>query len=83
MRIVALSALAVFVSLSVIFGVFIVVRATIFILPYSMTEYRIVIDVLRVLLAVALAYVWLRGGKAIADWYFWRSISLVRGRDES
>jgi hypothetical protein len=82
MRIVALSALVIFVSLSVIFGVFLIVRATTFILPYSMTEFRIVVEVLRVLLALALAYSWLRGGKAIADWYFWRSVSL-RGRDES
>jgi hypothetical protein len=82
MRIVALSALAIFVSLSVIFGVSLIVRATIFVLPYSMTEFRIVVEVLRVLLALALAYSWLRGGKAIADWYFWRSVRL-RGRDES
>jgi hypothetical protein len=82
MRIVALSALAIFVSLSVIFGVSLIVRATIFILPYSMTEFRIVVEGLRVFLALALAYSWLRVGKAIADWYFWRSVSL-RGRDES
>ncbi|MGA2238326.1 MAG: hypothetical protein ABSG74_03865 [Candidatus Bathyarchaeia archaeon] len=82
MRIVALSALAIFVSLSVIFGVSLIMRATFFILPYSMTGFPIVVDVLRVLLALALAYSWLRGVKAIADWYFWRSVSL-RGRDES
>jgi hypothetical protein len=82
MRIVALSALAIFVSLSVIFGVSLIVRATIFIIPYSMIEFRIVVEVLRVLLALALAYSWLRVGKAIADWYFWRSMNLT-GRDES
>jgi len=82
MRIVALSALAIFVSLSVIFGVSLIVRATFFILPYSMAGFPIVVDVLRVLLALALAYSWLRGVKVIADWYFWRSVSL-RGRDES
>jgi hypothetical protein len=67
----------------VIFGVSLIVRATMFVLPYSMTEFRIIIDVLRVLLAVALAYSWLRGWKAITDWYFWRSVSPVRGQDES
>lgn len=82
MRIFALSALAIFVSLSVIFGVSLIVRATFFILPYSMTGFPIAVDALRVLLALALAYSWLRGGKAIANWYFWRSVSL-RGRDES
>ena len=81
MRIVALSALAIFVSLSVIFGVSLIARATIFILPYSMTEFRIVIEVLRVLLALVLAYSWLRVWKAVTDWYFWRSGRLAGGRD--
>jgi len=82
MRILALSALAVFVSLSVIFGVAVVVRATVLILPYSMTELRIVVEVLRVVLALVLAYFWLRGAKAIADRYFWRAV-MLRDQDET
>jgi hypothetical protein len=83
MRTVTLAALVIFVCLSVIFGVFVIVRATMFALPYSLTRFPIVIEVLRVPLALVLAYSWLLVWKAITDWYFWRSISLVRGRDES
>lgn len=83
MRIVALAVLVVFVCLSVIFGVFIIVRSIMFVLPYSMTQFRIVIEILRVLLALALAYSWFRVWKTITDWYFWRSIRSVRGQDVS
>ena len=82
MRVVILAALVIFVCLSVIFGVFLIVRATMLILPYSMTQLRIVVEVLRVPLALALAYSWLRVWKAITDWYFWRSVKLATGRDE-
>jgi hypothetical protein len=81
MRIVTLAAFVIFVCLSVIFGVSLIVRVAMFVLPYSITEYRIVVEVLRVPLAVALAYAWLRVWKAITDWYFWRSVKLSRGRD--
>jgi hypothetical protein len=83
MRTVILAALVIFVCISVIFGVFLVVRATMFLLPYSLMRFPLVIDVLRVLLALVLAYAWFLAWKAITDWYFWRSMSLVRGRDES
>jgi hypothetical protein len=83
MRIVTLAALVIFVCLSVIFGVFLIVRAAMFALPYSLMPFPIVIEVLRVPLALVLAYSWLLVWKAITDRYFWRSVSLVRGRDES
>jgi hypothetical protein len=82
MRIVTLAAFMIFVCLSVIFGVTLIVRVAMIILPYSITQFRIVVDILRVPLALALAYSWLRVWKAITDWYFWRSIKLARGRDE-
>jgi hypothetical protein len=80
MRIVTLAAFVIFVCLSVIFGVSLIVRVAMFVLPYSITEFRIVVEVLRVPLAVALAYAWLRVWKAVTDWYFWRSVKLSRGR---
>ena len=49
-----------------------------FILPSSLTEFRIVTDILRILLALAFAYGWLRLWKMITDWYFWRSVSIVK-----
>jgi len=76
-RIVALAGLVVFVCFAVIFGLFLMVRAVMFILPSSLTEFRIVTDVLRVVLALALAYAWLRLWKVITDWYFWRSVGAV------
>lgn len=83
MRMVVLVGLVVFVCFSVIFGIFLMVRAVMFILPSSLTEFRIVTDVLRVVLALVLAYAWLRLWKVITDWYFWRSVGAVtRGRDE-
>jgi hypothetical protein len=83
MRIVTLTVLVFFACLSVIFGVLIIVRSVMFVLPYSTTQFRIVIDILRVLLALGMAYSWLRVWKAITDWYFWRSITSVRGQDAS
>jgi hypothetical protein len=82
MRIVTLAAFVIFVCLSVIFGVSLIVRVAMIILPYSITQFRVVVDVLRVPLALALAYSWLRVWKAITDWYFWRSVKLATGRDE-
>ena len=81
MRIVTLAALVIFVCLSVIFGVSLIVRVAMIILPYSITQFRIVVDVLRVPLALALAYSCLRVWKAITDWYFWLSVKLATGRD--
>ena len=83
MRIVTLAAFVIFVCLSVIFGVSLIVRLAMFILPYSLTQFRLVVEILRVPLALALAYLWLRVWKAITDWYFWRSVKLVRDRDGS
>jgi hypothetical protein len=83
MRMATLMVLVIFVCLSVIFGVFVIVRFVLFVLPYSMTQLQIVVEILRVLLALALAYAWLLVWKAITDRYFWRSVSVVRGRDES
>jgi len=83
MRIAALTVLVIFVCLSVIFGVFVIFRCLLFVFPYSITQFQIVVEILRVLLALALAYAWLRVWKAITDRYFWRSVSVVRGRDES
>jgi hypothetical protein len=83
MRIVALGLLVIFVCLSLIFGVFVIVRCVLYVLPYSVAQIRIVVDVLRVLLAIALAYVWLRVWKAITDMYFWRSVSVIKGRGGS
>ena len=83
MRIAALTVLVIFVCLSVIFGVFVIFRCVLFVLPYSIAQFQIVVEILRVLLALALAYAWLRVWKAITDRYFWRSVSVVRGRDES
>lgn len=75
MRIVALAGLVIFVCLSVTFGTFLIVRIVIFILPSSLTQFRIVTDVLRIVLGVTLAYSWLRVWKRITDWYFWRSLA--------
>jgi hypothetical protein len=81
-RIVTLAAFVIFVCLSVIFGVALIVRVAMLVLPYSLTQFRLVVDVLRVPLALALAYSWLRVWKAITDRYFWRSVNLARGRDD-
>ena len=83
MRIVALALFVIFVCLSLIFGVFVIVRCVLYILPYSVTQLRIVVDVLRVLLATTMAYSWLRVWKAITDMYFWRSVSIIKGRGGS
>jgi hypothetical protein len=83
MRVFALSTFVIFVCLSVIFGVFIAVRFVLFILPYSMFSFPVVVDVLRVVLAVALAYLWLRVWKMITDRYFWRSIRLAKCLDDA
>jgi len=83
LRLVALGGLVVFVCSSVIFGTFLITRFVMFILPSSMTQFRVITDILRVLLAVALAYAWLRIWKIITDRYFWRSVgAFARGRDE-
>ena len=82
MRIVTLAAFVIFVCLSVIFGVALIVRVAMLVLPYSLTQFRLVVEVLRVPLAIALAYSWLRVWKAITDRYFWRSVNLARGRDD-
>lgn len=83
MRMVAVAGLLVFVCFSVIFGIFLMVRAVMFILPPSLTEFRIVTDVLRVVLALVLAYAWLRLWKVMTDWYFWRSVgAIMRDRHE-
>jgi len=82
-RMVALAGLLVFVCFSVIFGVFVMIRSVMLILPSSLTQFRIVTDVLRVILALALAYAWFRLWKVITDRYFWRSVgAITRGRDK-
>lgn len=78
MRVIALGGLVVFVCLSMIFGLFVLVRVVMFVLPSSLTEFRIITDVLRVVLALVLAYAWLRLWKMIADSYFWRSIGALK-----
>ena len=78
MRVIALTGLVVIVCLPVILGIFVLVRVVMFVLPSSLTEFRIVTDVLRVVLAVVLAYAWLRLWKIITDSYFWRSIGAVK-----
>jgi hypothetical protein len=83
-RIVALAGLVIFVCLSVIFGLFLMVRAVMFVLPSVVSEFRVLTDALRVILSLALAYSWLRLWKVITDWYFWRSVGAVmRNRDSS
>jgi hypothetical protein len=77
-RVIALGGLVVFVCLSMIFGLFVLVRVVMFVLPSSLTEFRIITDVLRVVLALVLAYAWLRLWKMIADSYFWRSIGALK-----
>ena len=82
MRVVALAGLVIFVCFSVTFGTFLLVRIVTLILPSSLTQLRIITDVLRVVLAVTLAYCWLRVWKRITDWYFWRSLgAFMRVRD--
>lgn len=82
MRAAALAGLVVFVCLSMIFGTFLIVRFVMFILPSSLTPLIMVTDVLRVIVAAVLAYVYLRVWKMITDWYFWRSVrSSTRGQD--
>lgn len=78
MRVIALGGLVVFACLSMIFGIFVLVRVVMFVLPSSLTEFRIITDVLRVVFAVVLAYAWLRLWKMITDSYFWRSIGAVK-----
>lgn len=83
MRTVALAGLVVFVCLSMILGTFLIVRFVMLILPSSLTPLIMVTDVLRVIVAAVLAYVYLRVWKMITDWYFWRSVrSSTRGQDE-
>lgn len=74
MRIVALGGLVIFVCSSVILGMFLIARFVILILPSSLTGLTIVVDGLRLILAVALAYAWLHVWKNLTDWYFWRSV---------
>lgn len=81
MRIAALTMLVAFVCLSMIFGVFVIVRFVLFLLPYSLVQFRVVVEILRVLFALVIAYGWLRVWKAITDRYFWRSIMSVKGQD--
>ncbi len=81
MRIAALAGLVVFVCLSMIFGIFVIVRSVQLVLPYSVMQFRILVEILRVLLALAFAYGWLRIWKAITNRYFWSSIRSVRGQD--
>ena len=84
MRAIALAGLVVFVCVSIIFGAFLIVKFVMFILPSSLTPLVIVTDVLRVVVAAALGYLWLRAWKMITDWYFWRSVrSWIGGQDES
>jgi len=83
MRIAALTGFVVFVCLSITFGVFVIVRSVLLVLPYSVMQFRIVVEILRVLLALVLAYCWLRVWKAITDRYFWGSIRSVKGQDAS
>jgi uncharacterized membrane protein YqjE len=83
MRIVALAGLVVFVCLSIIFSVFVIVRSVLLVLPYSVMQFRILVEILRVLLALALAYCWLLVWKAITDRYFWGSTRSVRRQDAS
>ncbi len=75
MRIVALGCLAAFVCLSVILGTFLIARFVFLILPSSLSRFTVIVDAIRLILAVALAYAWLRVWKAITDWYFWRSVA--------
>lgn len=82
MRAIALAGLVVFVCLSMIFGTFLIVKFVMFILPSSPTLPIIVIGVLRVVVAAALGYLWLRAWKMITDWYFWRSVRSSIGQDE-
>jgi len=81
-RAIALAGLVVFVCLSIIFGTFLIVKFVMFILPSSLTLLVIVTDVLRVVAAAALGYLWLRAWKMITDWYFWHSVSSSIGQDE-
>jgi len=84
LRLAALAGLVLFVCLSVIFGTFVIIRFVIFVLPSSLVSFRIITDISRVLLAVALGCAWLRGWKMITDHYFWRSINASpRDRDET
>lgn len=83
MRVLALAGLVVFVCLSVTFGTFLIVKVVTFILPFSLTQLRIVGDVLRVIVAAGLAYSWLLVWKRMTDWYFWRSIRAVTRGPES
>ena len=74
MRIVALGSLVVFVCFSIIFGVFLIARFVMFILPSTLTAPAVLSDGLRLILAAILAYAWLRVWKKLTDWYFWRSV---------
>ena len=80
MRLVALGGLVAFVCLSVILGTFLIARFVILILPSSLTRFTVIVDIVRLVLAVTLAYTWLRVWKAITDWYFWRSVSAGHAR---
>lgn len=80
MRIFALTGLVLFVCFSVTFGTFLIVKLITFVLPFSLTQFRIVMDALRAVLAVGLAYSWLHVWKRVTDLYFWRS---VRAYDRS
>jgi hypothetical protein len=83
LRLVALGGLVVFVCLSIIFGIFVITKSVMFVLPPSLGEFHVATDVLRVILALVLAYGWLRLWKAITDSYFWRYVGAVkRGQDD-
>jgi len=80
MRFVALGGLVAFVCLSVILGTFLIARFVILILPSSLTRFTVIVDIIRLVLAVTLAYAWLRVWKTITDWYFWRSVAAGHAR---
>ena len=74
MRSIALGALVTFVCVSVILGTFLITRVVFFVVPPLVGGFRIITDILRVVLAVVLAYAWLHVWKMITDRYFWRSV---------
>ena len=80
MRAVALGCLVAFVCFSIILGTFLIARFVILTLPTSLTRFTVIVDIIRLILAVSLAYAWLRVWKAITDWYFWRSVAAGQTR---
>lgn len=74
-RVLSLIAIVVFVWLSLIFGLFIIIKYILeFSIPLSGVVGSVLIGIIRVVAAFSIAMFWLILWKKMAEFYFWKSI---------